>query len=245
MKSHVGLTFCRISFGHSCGFLSRVLTKWYVKYSELSEGIHFFYLYEKYMCVYAYFQKLVLPCFSGVQKVNELIGVEDGNAFFDLDKDNICVYMHIFQTLVRPCVSGAKKVVRELLGVEEGNTFLAECFGPDGDSEDSDLGVCEWEREREEQRDREFESVCVLARCRLLSLSPVVARSLSLSFSSSHFLTLCPFCSLSLFSYFSFYFPHTFSRSRSRALSRALSRSRARSLTLDLALSTSCSLSFN
>jgi len=155
------------------------------------------------MCVYAYFQKLVLPCFSGVQKANELIGVEDGNAFFDLDKDNICVYMHIFQTLVRPCVSGAKKVVRELLGVEEGNTFLAECFGPDGDSEDSDLGVCEWEREREEQRDREIESVCVLARCRLLSLSPVVARLLSLSFSSSHFLTLCPFCSLSLFSYVS------------------------------------------
>jgi hypothetical protein len=41
---------------------------------------------------------------------------------------------------VRAPISMAKRILRESLGREKGDEFIAECFGPNGDSEDSELG---------------------------------------------------------------------------------------------------------
>jgi len=40
----------------------------------------------------------------------------------------------------------AKKMIRATLGDEKGEEFLAEAFGPDGDSEESDTGDCPADR---------------------------------------------------------------------------------------------------
>merc|ERR1712216_439996 len=56
-----------------------------------------------------------------------------------MDLQNTCKsIIHGRKRLERPCVSMAKKMIRATLGDEKGDEFLAEAFGPGGDSEESD-----------------------------------------------------------------------------------------------------------
>jgi len=64
-----------------------------------------------------------------------------------MDLQNTCKsIIHGRKRLQRPCVSMAKKMIRATLGDEKGEEFLAEAFGPDGDSEESDTGDCPADR---------------------------------------------------------------------------------------------------
>ena len=60
-----------------------------------------------------------------------------------VDLQNTCkTIIHGRKHLQRPCVSMAKQVLRETLGEDKANVFLAEAFGPDGDSDETDAGDC-------------------------------------------------------------------------------------------------------
>jgi hypothetical protein len=60
-----------------------------------------------------------------------------------VDLENTCrTIIHGRKHLQRPCVSMAKQVLRETLGEDKANEFLAEAFGPNGDSDETDTGDC-------------------------------------------------------------------------------------------------------